>query len=91
MKRLELKIFGRVQGVFYRAETQEKAVALGLSGFGRNEADGSVTVVAVGQESALKKLEDWCRQGPERAQVENVEAKYEEPKPEEKFTSFEIY
>jgi len=65
-------VTGRVQGVFYRASTRERALALGLVGYARNQPDGSVEVVASGAAAALDALQGWLQQGPPAAQVEQV-------------------
>ncbi|HET6907678.1 MAG TPA: acylphosphatase [Rhodanobacteraceae bacterium] len=65
-------IRGRVQGVFFRASTREQALKLGLSGYARNLADGSVEVLASGSGEALDALQEWLREGPPSARVENV-------------------
>ncbi len=65
-------INGRVQGVYYRLSTCERARMLGLTGWVRNLTDGRVEVLATGDEQALEELERWLWQGPERAQVETV-------------------
>lgn len=72
MKRLRIHVTGKVQGVFYRASAQAKAKELGLNGWVRNEADGSVLIEAEGQDQKLEKLVSWCQQGPGAAQVEGV-------------------
>jgi acylphosphatase len=64
---------GKVQGVWFRAATREKALALHLSGFARNLPDGGVEVVAIGAEAALAELEQWLWQGPPLAKVAKVE------------------
>ena len=69
---------GKVQGVFYRQTTQEKATALGVTGTVRNLPDRSVKIIATGTKEQLDKLITWCRQGPSRAEVSNVETKEEE-------------
>jgi acylphosphatase len=69
-KRFIIKVIGRVQGVFYRASTAERASSLGLSGFVRNEPDGSVYIEAEGDEEILKQLVEWCKKGPPSARVE---------------------
>jgi acylphosphatase len=74
MKTIQLNITGRVQGVFYRAEAQQKARELGLTGWVKNEADGSVTVVAQGDGVALDKLAGWCAKGPTACHVEKITA-----------------
>ena len=66
-------VSGRVQGVFYRASTRERARALGVSGHARNLADGRVEVLACGEPAAVDALCDWLRQGPPSAQVASVE------------------
>ena len=71
-RRVSLRITGRVQGVFYRRETQREALRLGLSGFVRNEDDGSVYAEAEGENSAVGALIRWCRRGPANARVEGV-------------------
>lgn len=65
---------GRVQGVFYRAETQQSARRLGLTGWVRNVSDGSVELVACGERTKLDELERWLWQGPPRANVDEVVA-----------------
>jgi acylphosphatase len=66
-------VSGRVQGVFFRASTQERARDLGLKGWVRNLPDGRVEVMAAGSPGALQQLENWLWQGPDRADVDEVE------------------
>jgi acylphosphatase len=73
MKHLNIRVTGRVQGVFFRASAREVATKLQLRGFVRNEPDGSVYIEAEGPEEALKEFVAWCRQGPPHAVVTNVE------------------
>ena len=77
-KHITIRVHGRVQGVFFRASTQEKAQELGLAGFVQNQPDGTVYLEAEGDTEALKKLEQWVRQGPRHARVEKVEVKEKE-------------
>ncbi|GHA63236.1 acylphosphatase [Pontibacter akesuensis] len=77
-KRIALRVHGKVQGVFFRASTQEKAKALGLTGFVQNEADGTVYVEAEGDTEALKQLEQWAHEGSTKARVEKVEVEEKE-------------
>ena len=63
---------GRVQGVFYRATTAERATELGLSGWVRNLPDGRVEVVACGESGAMEDLAAWLWRGPEKARVSAV-------------------
>jgi acylphosphatase len=67
-------ISGRVQGVWYRASTQQQAKALEVSGYARNRPDGSVEVLACGPDDKLADLEAWLWQGPTHAQVTDVTA-----------------
>lgn len=78
MKRVHLVVSGRVQGVWYRAGTEQEATRLGLSGWVRNLPDGRVEALAEGPEAALQAFEGWCRRGPEHARVEHVEATWSE-------------
>lgn len=68
-------VSGRVQGVFYRASTRQRAVELGLAGYARNLPDGRVEVLAVGEAAAVNSLVDWLACGPPAAQVANVEVR----------------
>lgn len=65
-------VSGRVQGVFFRASTREQALRLGLTGYAKNLADGSVDVVACGADAALAELEAWLQHGPPSARVASV-------------------
>ena len=76
MKRLEATITGRVQGVFFRATTQERAQSLGVSGWVRNRPDGSVHVVAEGEKDDLQQLLRFLQDGPPQANVANVESQW---------------
>ncbi|HEX5339575.1 MAG TPA: acylphosphatase [Gammaproteobacteria bacterium] len=67
-------VSGRVQGVFYRASTAQRARALGVTGYARNLADGRVEVLACGETQAVDQLCDWLREGPPAARVDAVEA-----------------
>jgi len=66
-------VSGKVQGVWFRASTREQALRLNLQGFARNLDDGSVEVVAQGDEASLALLESWLWQGPRLAKVSNVQ------------------
>ncbi len=88
MQRLSLRIRGRVQGVYYRAETQATATRLGLAGWVRNREDGSVELVAEGPRVQLEALLEWCRFGPPLARVDAVEPEFGEATGE--FTRFEV-
>lgn len=82
-----LHIRGKVQGVFYRASAKEQADRLGLYGWVRNEADGSVTAHVEGTPEAIQTFVVWCSKGPRLAEVMAVEKKTTDA---QGFTSFEI-
>lgn len=75
MQTKHFSVRGRVQGVYYRRSTQQQAKALGLTGWVRNLADGSVELVATGSPESLKQLESWLWQGPPKASVTAVESR----------------
>lgn len=77
MQRVHLKIHGRVQGVFFRANTQNEAEGLGLVGWVRNTADGGVEAVAEGERAPLEAFVAWCRKGPAHARVDRVDVSWE--------------
>ncbi|MEQ9466122.1 MAG: acylphosphatase [Ekhidna sp.] len=68
-----IHVVGRVQGVFFRASTREKATSLGLKGWVMNQHDGSVLIEAEGEVDSLSKLIEWCKQGPPLSDVQNVD------------------
>ena len=70
---------GRVQGVWFRASTAERATALGLRGRAENRPDGSVLVVAAGEAASLDRLVEWLRRGPPMARVDTVEVEAIDP------------
>lgn len=88
LQRVEIRVSGQVQGVFFRHNVRQEAERLGLTGWVRNESDGSVRVVAEGQKASLQKLIEWCRKGTEWAQVENIEVQWKEATAE--FQGFEV-
>ena len=80
-------ISGKVQGVWYRASTQEKARELGLTGYARNLGDGRVEVVACGGDEPLEALESWLWEGPPLAEVIEVLGEKTEPRRIADFTT----
>jgi acylphosphatase len=66
-------VSGRVQGVFFRASTRERAQQLGCRGYARNLADGRVEVLAVGDSAAVDALSEWLWHGPPAAHVTDVQ------------------
>jgi len=74
MIRVHIKIHGNVQGVFFRAHTQEKAEKLGdITGWVANNGDGTVEIVAEGPENKINDLADWCHSGPSTSDVRKVD------------------
>jgi acylphosphatase len=78
--RLHAIIHGRVQGVNFRAHTLRRATQLGVVGYVRNRGDGTVEVVAEGEEQALRKLLSWLHAGPSLGHVTRVEARWQTPR-----------
>ncbi len=72
MKRVHVYIRGRVQGVFFRAETQRAANGFNLTGWVRNMVDGRVEAVFEGEDENVNKMLDWCHIGPPAARVKEV-------------------
>jgi acylphosphatase len=73
-QRLHAKVTGLVQGVYFRDTTRQQAAALGLAGWVRNLADGSVEVLAEGPRPGLEALLEFLRTGPRQARVDRVDA-----------------
>ncbi|HEX9664409.1 MAG TPA: acylphosphatase [Patescibacteria group bacterium] len=72
LARLKIVVYGNVQGVFFRQNTQEKALKLGLTGWVRNNSDGTVEIIAEGPKHKLEMLLNWCQAGSKEAWVESV-------------------
>lgn len=83
---LRCYVSGRVQGVFFRASTEEKAQELGLTGYARNLNDGRVEVYACGPGSQVDALKTWLQQGPSAADVTDMTC---EPADFQSFNEFE--
>lgn len=81
----QLRIYGLVQGVYFRDSLRQQAEAFGVSGWVRNRRSGSVEAMLHGEEKAVETLIAWCRVGNGRSRVERVEI--EEGQGE--FTGFE--
>ena len=75
--RAHVIIHGRVQGVFYRMETLRAAQRIGVCGWVRNRRDGTVEAVFEGDTLQVDDIIKWCWKGPEFAQVEEIEVKWE--------------
>jgi acylphosphatase len=74
-----------VQGVFFRAETRDRARSLGLTGWVRNAADGSVEGVFEGEDERVESMVEWCRRGPRGARVDDVNVTWSEAQDEHGF------
>ncbi len=85
IKHLNIKIYGAVQGVFFRTNAKKEAENLSIAGFVRNERDGTVYIEAEGEEKSLDEFLKWCRKGPDSAQVEKIEV---ETEPVKNFSEF---
>ncbi len=81
-------VHGDVQGVFFRAFAQEKALAFGVTGYAKNMDDGTVEVLAQGDESSVKNFLESISAGPQNAQVESLNVMW--GKPTEDFSQFDI-
>ncbi len=86
MTHLNVKIYGRVQGVLFRHSARKEADKLDINGFARNDPDGSVYIEAEGEKENLEKFLAWCQTGPEIAKVEKVD--FEFGKTLKNFTDF---
>ncbi|MFI5220189.1 MAG: acylphosphatase [Bacteroidia bacterium] len=86
-KCVKIIVKGKVQGVFFRKFTKIAADDLEINGFVKNQYDGSVYIEACGDTTQLEKFIQWCKQGPEQAQVAESEVKEIEQKI---FSSFRI-
>ena len=86
--RAHLRIYGRVQGVFFRANTRKQSQRRGLAGWVKNLADGSVEAIIEGPREQVEEVVEWAREGPPRANVEDLNVDWEEPTGE--FDGFEV-
>jgi acylphosphatase len=86
--RVRVVVSGRVQGVFFRATTRDRAASLGLTGWVRNRRDGRVEAVFEGPIEKVSRMVAWCRRGPASARVDGAEVSWEEPTGE--FSRFNV-
>jgi len=86
--RASVIISGRVQGVFFRVETQRAAERIGVYGWVRNQADGTVAAVFEGPKSKVGQAIDWCWQGSPMSKVTEVTVEWDTPSG--KHASFDI-
>ncbi|WP_254524383.1 acylphosphatase [Natrinema caseinilyticum] len=83
--RAHVFVSGTVQGVYYRANTRDAAHEKGVDGWVKNLNDGRVEAVFEGPEDAVEGMIEWCHTGSPAADVEDVQAEFEEPKSEDGF------
>lgn len=88
VRKVKILVSGRVQGVYFRAFTQNKAKQLGVKGSARNLADGRVEIIAEGKSPTIEEFVKWCSKGPLTARVDHIETA--ELQPDEQLTSFDI-
>jgi len=88
MRRVKILVSGRVQGVYFRMFTQNKAKQFGVKGHARNLPDGRVEIIAEADKNSIEKLIKWCHKGPVTARVDDVDII--ELESDEVLTSFEI-
>lgn len=81
-------ISGKVQGVFFRGTTAQRASRLGLTGWAHNLADGRVEILARGEAANVRALEEWLQHGPPIARVDAVQALTEQPEEFAELTDF---
>ena len=86
-KTFSIIVTGKVQGVFFRQSTKDKANRLGLTGQVKNLPDGSVEIIVTGSPEHVFELIEWCKQGPPKANVTSV---HFEELPFAEFNRFEI-
>lgn len=86
MATIHLLIKGKVQGVFYRASAKEKAEELALTGWIKNTDNGDVEALVSGNADSLESFIDWCKKGPEKAMVTNVDVNPSEDQSFERFS-----
>jgi acylphosphatase len=87
LKTVSITVTGKVQGVFYRQTAKEKATELGIKGEVKNMPDETVKITATGTKEQIEQLIEWCRQGPPKAEVQNV---ITEEMPLQSFDKFSI-
>jgi acylphosphatase len=78
MKRVRIRVYGDVQGVFYRHFAKETAEKIGVNGWIRNDPDGTVFIVAEGDDKKVEQYLEWAKEGSPMAQVEKVDFAEEE-------------
>lgn len=81
-------ISGKVQGVFFRSNTEDKVKELGLNGWVKNLPDGRVEAVFEGEEKVVNEMVEWCKKGPRFSHVRRIDVEFD--KASNEFHNFEI-
>lgn len=76
-KQVSIKVYGLVQGVFFRSGVKEQADLLNLTGYVKNNWDGTLEILGCGEKEDLEKLIKWAKRGPSTAHVDKVETKWQ--------------
>lgn len=85
-----LKIYGTVQGVFYRANARDRAEELKLTGWVKNNIAGTVEMCLQGDQKAVDEMVDWCYEGPPGSDVEEIKVDKKTLRADEELGTFEI-
>ena len=91
MRTRQIRVSGRVQGVGYRYSLRDEACRLGVQGWVRNCADGSVEALLQGDDEAVAALIAWARRGPRAARVDAVRDEAPSPDIDRSYSGFEIW
>lgn len=84
-QRLHIVVYGKVQGIYFRAYAQAEGNRIGVRGWVKNRSDGAVEVVVEGEPEKVAEMLAWLKQGSPGSQVEKVESKEERPVGESQF------
>jgi acylphosphatase len=85
VQRIHAVIYGKVQGIYFRAYTQAEGNKIGVKGWVKNRADGAVEVVVEGAPEKVAAMLAWLKQGSPGSRVEKVEVREERPVGETQF------
>ncbi len=83
--RAHVVVHGRVQGVWFRDSCRREAETRGVTGWARNNPDGTLEAVFEGAPDDVDAVLDFCREGPPRASVSHIEVEHEDPRGESRF------
>ena len=72
LQTISITVKGKVQAVFFRQSSKERALMLGITGKVMNLQNGDVKIIATGTHEQLSTFTDWCKQGPSKAQVDSI-------------------